>query len=97
MMRGQNILKPKDTLLVKVNSKKGSGIKSIQGSRSVKPAKKRSNATESRGILEPSGAWRWLSGSRMSVNLRLSMHWQEKPVQRQEINRVSQRASSGSA
>ena len=31
MMRGQNILKPKDTHVVKVNSKKGGGIKSIQG------------------------------------------------------------------
>ena len=34
------------------------------------------------------GFVRWLSASRMSLNLHLSMHWQEKPVRRRATSRV---------
>ena len=51
------------------------------------------NAKESRTVR----CGQWLSGFRMSENLRLSMPMPEKHVQRPEISRVLRRENSGSA
>ena len=70
--------KEKGYSVVKVNSKKGGGIKSIQGV--IQEACK--------GEYSTARFVRWWSESRMWENLHLLMPLPEKPVQRPVINRV---------
>lgn len=69
---------------MKVNSKKGGGIKSIQ-SVIQEACKEKMERDRKRGILNrPVRAM--VVGIPNVGNLPLSMRWQEKPVQKQEIS-----------
>ena len=86
--------KEKGFSVVKVNSKRGGGIKSIQGV-IQEACKEKIERDRKRGILIVR-CGQWLSGFQMSESRHLSMLLQAKHARRLEISQGSQKENSGS-